>query len=730
MLELIFQGFMEWAYGLTLECWEYFSSSLLGIMSMDYAYMKSHVPVMDEIVQVLLAVGWALLIGNLVFQALKSMAVGLGFEGEDPKLLFTRTFVFAFLLLASPQICEIGLSLTAKIIAVLEIPDAIDVTLVDEGVFGSLGAAWLLVIIFGLLIMFKVFRLLLEIAERYVILAVLTMTAPLAFATGGSKSTSEIFSGWCRMFGSMCTLMVTNVIFFKMLLSVLSTVPSGLDIIPWIVLILTIVKVARKADAIITRIGLNPAITGDSLGRGLPGALTYMVMRSATSRITKTLGKTAGKGNGGTSSGSPAGVYRTGGSSAGSGFYSRAASYTTQKAQQQNTRQEAARQGTASQSEYVRTGGAEAHSQEYAAGSAARSGSVVQQESFKGAETRKSSVPHGMRRTINDLPSVNPSTPGGKQAPANGHGPAGKEPASAAGGQGSTNALFRTAVSARRSASENPAAASHPGPAEKASGPMATRISQASAPGMRHRGYDSSARRSEQGEKAQAHTEEHTVSAASPARLPNNVGSSPTPTVNTQSTQRSPDTGTRYTLRPTQPVSSCMIPAQGGSAARQTAIHEETARTGIDGTMSARPVRPPAEKAANSQNQRKASETPSVQTPAAAARPGRNMPQVGSTPTIQVRQYSPAPQEPRPAGNDSVRSVRGSASVQHPGPAGMVDRERLAPKHRLNTRISGNASKDAADTGGRKAMTATIKGNVKRTGNTALSRRPRGKKDE
>ena len=277
MLELIFQGFMEWAYGLTLECWEYFSSSLLSIMSMDYAYMKSHVPVMVSIAQVLLAVGWALLIGNLVFQALKSMAVGLGFEGEDPKLLFTRTFVFAFLLMASPQICEVGLSLTARIIELLEIPDAINVTLVDEGVFGSLGAAWLLVIIFGLIIMFKVFRLLLEIAERYVILAVLTMTAPLAFAMGGSKSTSEIFGGWCRMFGSMCTLMVTNVIFFKMLLSVLSNVPSGLDIIPWIVLVLTIVKVARKADAIITRIGLNPAITGDSLGRGFPGTLTYMV---------------------------------------------------------------------------------------------------------------------------------------------------------------------------------------------------------------------------------------------------------------------------------------------------------------------------------------------------------------------------------------------------------------------------------------------------------------------
>ena len=48
MLELIFQGFAEWAYELVLECWEYFSTALLDIMSMDYAYMKSHVPVMDR----------------------------------------------------------------------------------------------------------------------------------------------------------------------------------------------------------------------------------------------------------------------------------------------------------------------------------------------------------------------------------------------------------------------------------------------------------------------------------------------------------------------------------------------------------------------------------------------------------------------------------------------------------------------------------------------------------
>lgn len=80
-------------------------------MSMDYAYMKSHVPVMDDIIQVLMAVGWALLIGNLVFQALKSMMSGLGFEGEDPKLLFTRSFVFSFLRWQARRSARSGLAL-------------------------------------------------------------------------------------------------------------------------------------------------------------------------------------------------------------------------------------------------------------------------------------------------------------------------------------------------------------------------------------------------------------------------------------------------------------------------------------------------------------------------------------------------------------------------------------------------------------------------------------------
>lgn len=313
MLELIFQGLIEWLYGLILEAWEYFFSVFTDILDVDFEYLKVHMPVIPEIMKILLAVGWALLIGNLVFQAAKSMMTGLGFEGEDPKQLFARTFVFAFLLVASPQICEIGLSMTAEIINLLDAVDSVDVELLGAGAFAGLTAEWLIIIVINVILMFKVFRLLLEIVERYLVLAFLTMCAPMAFGMGGSKNTSDIFSGWVRMFASMCFVMMSNMLFFKLLLSLLGNVPTGLDVLVWIALVFGVVKVARKVDSIITRVGLNPALTGDGLGgHSLPGMLAYTVVRSMASNVIKAAGNSAGSTAGG-SSGSGSGAKANGG---------------------------------------------------------------------------------------------------------------------------------------------------------------------------------------------------------------------------------------------------------------------------------------------------------------------------------------------------------------------------------------------------------------------------------
>ena len=419
MLELLFQGFIEWIYGLILECWEYFASVLFDLMSLDFAYLREHMPVIDTIRQIMLGVGWALLIGNLVFQATRGMAAGLGFDAEDPKLLFTRTFAFSFLLVASPQICELGLNMTSTVIELLQMPDAVDITFADEASFGGLTGSWLLVVICGIVVMFQTLKLIMEMAERYFILAVLTITSPLAFGMGGSRNTSDIFTGWCRMFGSMCLLMATNVMFVKMLLSVLSYYPSGLDVLPWMVLVITIVKVAKKADSILARIGLNPAMTGDPLGRGFPGAMTMMVVRSLVSNAAHTIGRNGGSqrsGSGNPKPSAPTGP-RTGGNSPNVNAPSYANGYHHSASAQQSSAGSASSQESVS----VQTASAQTDTVQTAAEKmagafpqAAPAGNGKQPNS-----TRKTAVPPGTRRAPGHVaaPKNHAAPSAGKAAP-------------------------------------------------------------------------------------------------------------------------------------------------------------------------------------------------------------------------------------------------------------------------------------------------------------------------
>lgn len=696
MLELIFQGFLEWAYGLVLECWEYFSTALLDIMSMDFAYLKSHVPVMDDIMQVLMAVGWALLIGNLVFQALKSMASGLGFEGEDPKLLFTRTFVFSFLLLASPQICGIGLSLTAKIIDLLQIPTAVHVTLVDESIFGHLAASWLLVILFGVIVMFKVFRLLLEIAERYVILAVLTMTAPLAFAMGGSRSTSDIFSGWCRMFGSMCVLMTTHVIFFKMLLSVLATVPSGLDVLPWIVLLLTIVKVARKADAIITRIGLNPAITGDSLGRMLPGALTYMIVRSATSRITRTIGRTTGNGGrGGFYGASPRGRGpRTGGPSGG-----QSAAGSSNHRAWQSARQTSGQQDFSAQSRDAQTGSVHSAAQEHGAYTAAQSSSVIQQTSFNKASERKRSAMPETRRVPESMPHGSYTSPNGI------HDTAGKAAPQAESGRDVVREAAKAGGDVRHSMQPNMSRAAGHGHAGTPEAPKSTRMSQGKTQELQGRAAAGTAQKPEQSKKDTVQGTDTAASGMLHGKPYGDAKNTPISTTDGQKPQRTPSGETRFSQRPVQqPASATAV--QERTSAQQTAIHTLTEQPGPAGIAPARFGQ--------------ASDT--------EPRSGRNTLRAGTAPSAQAGQHEPVRQERRPAGGSSASIQRGTDSILRPGPAGNIGNSHASETTRPTAKAPAPTPRTELAYGVTPPSAKSGKGVPKREQSTVPSRKKRGER--
>ena len=305
MIAWLFSGVFEWFHSIAMSVFEFGAQSLLSVFSYNISYFEQSVPAAAGIFNILMAVAWALLIGNCAFQCLRSMMVGIGLEADDPKETFLRTFLFAPLLIFSRQICDIPLLLVERIVALLNMPGNVPIITFDSLSLLP-GFGWLFAIICSLVVIFQMVKLFLEVGERYVVLAMLTILSPLAFSMGGSKSTKDIFTGWLRMYASMCLMTVMNVITVKILFSAIATIPANDQAaIPGILLIIGICRMARRIDSIIARIGLNPAITGEPLRGGL-GSAAMLVIRTTRMLANASGGSAKGStGSGKTGSASP-----------------------------------------------------------------------------------------------------------------------------------------------------------------------------------------------------------------------------------------------------------------------------------------------------------------------------------------------------------------------------------------------------------------------------------------
>lgn len=298
MINLILKDLVLWLFGLFLDLMNYCADALLGLMNTDLSYFESNVPIIVKLYGVFVAIGWGFLIGNCAFQCLKAMFAGLGFETESPAILLVRTFLFGFLLIMSKQVCEIGLSIGKTLMELIGLPEKASITFPDDSMFPDLTSSWLLIVIIGVLIGAQLIKLFFEIGERYVVVAILTLFSPIAFAMGGSRSTKDICSGFVRTYASMILLLVSNVLFLKLIYSALSTMPDGVMILPWTVLIVGIARVARKADNLLSKIGLNPSFTGDPLGNGMGKAVAFMAARSILSSATHSSARQGAKSSG------------------------------------------------------------------------------------------------------------------------------------------------------------------------------------------------------------------------------------------------------------------------------------------------------------------------------------------------------------------------------------------------------------------------------------------------
>lgn len=208
---------MEWIAEQVMNGLDLITTSVLGALGCDMAVFLRYFPAAETMYSVFVALSIGLILLNWVWQLFKNYGAGAGIEAEDPVKLTFRSLIFIFLAYFSDDIVQLLLDIGGtpyRWIMTSELPslnfaDFNSVMLTIIGVCAN-GAVTLITLILTLILAWNYLKLLLEAAERYVLLGVLVYTAPVAFSMGAAQSTSNIFKSWCRMFGGQMFLLVMN----------------------------------------------------------------------------------------------------------------------------------------------------------------------------------------------------------------------------------------------------------------------------------------------------------------------------------------------------------------------------------------------------------------------------------------------------------------------------------------------------------------------------------------
>lgn len=209
---------MEWLAEQVMNGLDLITTSVLGALGCDMTVFLRYFPAAETMYKIFVALAIGLILLNWVWQLFKNFGLPIGVEAEDPVKLSLRSVLFILLAYFSNDIVNTILKIGGTPYSWIldsEIPaisfasfDA--VLLVIIGVCAN-GTVALIALVLVLILAWNYLKLLLEAAERYVLLGVLVYTAPIAFSMGASQSTSNIFKSWCRMFGGQVILLIMNV---------------------------------------------------------------------------------------------------------------------------------------------------------------------------------------------------------------------------------------------------------------------------------------------------------------------------------------------------------------------------------------------------------------------------------------------------------------------------------------------------------------------------------------
>lgn len=229
LLKLLFEAVRELCSQFIIDMMDIASGMFTEILSCDLNLFEQLFGVVGDLYEnVILPLAVALLLMILTWQLFKSMFGKLGVNSEDPLELVFRSGLCLFLLVYARDIVNYILEVAGTpyqwvVGTGITVDSFSGYVTAAEAAVSVLGvdaiSISLLLLIMQFVVAWNYFKLLFILAERYVLLGVLSYTAPLAFATGGSKATGNILASWSKMFGGQVMIVILDAWCLKMFLA-------------------------------------------------------------------------------------------------------------------------------------------------------------------------------------------------------------------------------------------------------------------------------------------------------------------------------------------------------------------------------------------------------------------------------------------------------------------------------------------------------------------------------
>ena len=290
----------------------------LDLLSCDLDLFQEMFPMAKKMYSsIIVPTGVAILLLILLWRLFASMFGKMGTNSEEPLQLVFRSMIALVMLLYAKKIVNYILKFAGTpydwiINKDVTIGHFSELTGKSDDITNAIPidmtSVMIILTIMQFIIAWNYFKLIYTVAERYVLLGVMAYTAPLAFATGGSKSTNRILSSWCSMFGGQVVLIILDAWGLKLFLSGYGAIlGSSYGFQKYFAACLCLVgfsKVIQKLDTYLASLGVS---MGRSAG-GMSGFTVAMLGGRMASRMGKGIfGRGGGSGGTGQSAGAGAG---------------------------------------------------------------------------------------------------------------------------------------------------------------------------------------------------------------------------------------------------------------------------------------------------------------------------------------------------------------------------------------------------------------------------------------